>query len=273
MRILLLVFCLQPLLVQAAPRVITSIAPLFEVTSAVMQGVGKPQLLIEEGSDAHHYSFKPSQMRLLQQAELVIWIDRGFETGLHKLTQVLPQAVSQLELKPALGIAGNDGHIWYSSRLLEQMAERISAELQRIDPANAPAYQSNREHIGAQLRAWRSEKLEPLQRLQPKFITEHDFLGHFASDSGIHALASLFDSHDQPGSLGELSRLEKQLQQNPVACLITLEVTPSALAQKLALKYRLKIININPAIDTNSGGAGILRRLDRLTESLSSCLI
>ncbi len=66
------------------PAVVTSIKPLHALASRVMQGVGEPALLIEGAASPHTYSMKPSQARLLQDADLVFWVGEDLETFLAK---------------------------------------------------------------------------------------------------------------------------------------------------------------------------------------------
>ena len=72
MRLCLLLLCLQSAALAAAPRVVTSITPVYEITTATMAGAGEPGLIIDNDASTHHFAFKPSDMRLLQQADLVI---------------------------------------------------------------------------------------------------------------------------------------------------------------------------------------------------------
>ena len=120
MRIFVLLLCLQSVAVSGAPRVVTSIAPLHELTTAIMDGIAEPELIIQDHVSVHHFAFKPSHMRLLQQADLVIWVGRHFEAGFSRVPEVLPGSAQPLELLPELGIENEDGHIWYSPKLLLQ---------------------------------------------------------------------------------------------------------------------------------------------------------
>jgi ABC-type Zn2+ transport system substrate-binding protein/surface adhesin len=47
MRLCILLLCLHSATLTAAPRVVTSIAPVFELTTAIMTGVAEPGLIIE----------------------------------------------------------------------------------------------------------------------------------------------------------------------------------------------------------------------------------
>ena len=69
----------------STPNVVVSIKPIHSIVSALMEGVSKPQLLLESSDSAHTFHLKPSQLRLLSNADLVITIGDSFEMGLKKL--------------------------------------------------------------------------------------------------------------------------------------------------------------------------------------------
>ena len=69
---------------QSTPNVVVSIKPIHSIVTALMEGVSRPQLLLESSDSAHTFHLKPSQLNLLSNAELVITIGDGFETGLKK---------------------------------------------------------------------------------------------------------------------------------------------------------------------------------------------
>jgi zinc transport system substrate-binding protein len=270
--LLLLLLCLQATLVLAAsPRVVTSIVPLQEVTAALMTGVTSPEAIITEQASAHHFALRPSHMRLLQQADLVIWIDRGFESGFERIAQVLPENTVQLELLPALGIDSDDGHIWYSPQRLLQVIEVISAGLVEIDPDNQARYRDNAVLLSSAVLAWRDDIQARLQERQPRFIIDHNFTSHLEADLGYAPIATIHDQHDAHGGLRGLGEIEERLRQQPANCLLTLESPPAQLALELAQKYRLIIIN--PA--TPTGGdpqiPAIIRRLQQLGAALLEC--
>ncbi|MEQ8399869.1 MAG: zinc ABC transporter substrate-binding protein ZnuA [Roseitalea porphyridii] len=66
----------------AAPDVVASIKPVHSLVSAVMDGVGEPDLLIEGAASPHGYNLRPSEAAALQDADLVFWIGPVLETFL-----------------------------------------------------------------------------------------------------------------------------------------------------------------------------------------------
>jgi zinc transport system substrate-binding protein len=272
MRLIILLFCLQSAGLCAAPRVVTSIAPLHELTSAIMQDVGEPALIIKNQASAHHFAFKPSHMRLLQNADLVIWIGRHFEAGFNRVPEILPPSVQQIELLTGLGIENGDGHIWYSPGLLLRSIEIIITALTKLDPENQAQYSVNAERLSEAIETWRQDTQAQWQNRQPRFITDHAFTAHFEVDMGFKVIATIHDQHDAHGGLKDLKRIEGLLFTKPAACLLTLESPASPLAQTLAQKYQLQIVNVLAMATTNPRSPLIVQRLDQLSVALRNCL-
>ena len=276
MRLIFLFLCLSSLSVQAAPRVVVSIAPLYEITASIMAGVAVPDLIVKRQVSTHHFSFRPSHMRLMQQADLVIWIDRHFESGFNRLPEILPRSAEPLELLPALASDYRDGHIWYSPRLIRKTTELIVKTLGQLDPANQTSYRKNADELITSVQNWR-RNMQAQVEIQPAgFITDHAFLGHFVRDFNLDPILSAHDQHDAHGGLSDLGRIEAYIQENRIRCLITATPEPSKLALNLSDKYHMKIFNIVPLadpseVDTISVGKGIIRRLEQLTNALAEC--
>jgi len=272
MRLFILLLCLQSAALCAAPRVVTSIPPLHELTAAIMQGVGDPALIIKDHASAHHFAFKPSHMISLQQADLVIWVGRHFEAGFNRVPNVLPPSAQQLELIPGLGIENDDGHFWYSPKLLLRSIEIILAALNELDPEHRAQYKVNAESLIEAIETWREDKQNQWQNSQPRFITDHEFTAHYEADFGSRAIATIHDQHDSHGGLKDLNRIENLLRTNPAACLLTMESPASPLAQNLARKYQLQIVNVLMMTTSTPQSPLIVQRLDQLNEALRDCL-
>jgi zinc transport system substrate-binding protein len=272
MRFCVLLLCLYSATLVAAPRVVTSIAPLHEITTTIMTSVAEPVLIIDGHASAHHFAFKPSHMRSLQQADLVIWIDRHFEAGFSRVAEILPSTTEQLELLPVLGLESGDGHIWYSPRLVLRSIEIIRDTLLQLDPVNAKLYQANAALLIQGVKAWRHETRRRWQSQQPRFVTDHNFTTYFEQDFGLSSIASVHNQHDDHGSIKDLEQIDNTLRQTPAACLLTLQDTPSALARSFARKYGLTIVSIPLVPVSDPVQPLILQRLTRLTDALEACI-
>lgn len=79
------------------PQVVTDIAPLQSITARVMQGAGEPAVLLPPGADPHHYTMRPSEAQLLQDADLVISVGAGLTPWLDGVSEELaPDAVKMI---------------------------------------------------------------------------------------------------------------------------------------------------------------------------------
>ncbi|WP_416064065.1 zinc ABC transporter substrate-binding protein [Rhizobium sp. ZK1] len=87
-----------------APVVVTSIKPIHSLVSAIMQGVGKPELIVDGAASPHTYNLKPSNARALQDAKVIFWVGPGLEAFLEKPLQSLGSdaIVAQLDEAPGL---------------------------------------------------------------------------------------------------------------------------------------------------------------------------
>ena len=61
----------------AETKVIASIKPLHSLVSYVIDGVGKPGILVDGSSSPHTFQLKPSHAEMLQEADIVFLDRRG----------------------------------------------------------------------------------------------------------------------------------------------------------------------------------------------------
>ncbi|TCS05131.1 zinc ABC transporter substrate-binding protein ZnuA [Rhizobium sp. BK418] len=87
-----------------APVVVTSIKPVHSLVSAIMEGVGKPELIVDGAASPHTYNLKPSNARALQDAKVIFWVGPGLEAFLEKPLQSLGSdaIVARLDEAPGL---------------------------------------------------------------------------------------------------------------------------------------------------------------------------
>lgn len=80
------------------PQVVVSIKPIHALVYGVMSGVAEPYLLLQGGESPHSYSMKPSQIKQLHEANLVIWVGPELETFLIKTIAGLPATTKVLNI-------------------------------------------------------------------------------------------------------------------------------------------------------------------------------
>ena len=56
------------------PKVSADIAPVHSLVSKVMNGLGKPHLIIPAEASPHEYQLRPSDAEAIQESKLIFWI-------------------------------------------------------------------------------------------------------------------------------------------------------------------------------------------------------
>ncbi|APO75140.1 Zn-uptake transporter substrate-binding protein ZnuA [Rhizobium etli 8C-3] len=87
-----------------APAVVTSIKPIHSLVSAIMQGIGTPELIVDGPASPHTYNLKPSDASALQSAKVIFWVGPGLEAFLEKPLESLGSGASIAELEDAPGL-------------------------------------------------------------------------------------------------------------------------------------------------------------------------
>ena len=91
-------------LATADVKVVASIKPVHSLVAAVMEGVGKPELLVEGAGSPHTYSLKPSQAKKLQEADLVFWMSHDLEAFLEKSIKGIAKNAKSVPLMESHGL-------------------------------------------------------------------------------------------------------------------------------------------------------------------------
>ena len=95
----------------ASAAVVTSMKPLGFIAAAIADGVTETQVLLPDGASEHDYSLRPSDVKRLQNADLVVWIGPEMEAFMDKSTQsIAAKKYSRPFNKPGLTNFSNLGH-------------------------------------------------------------------------------------------------------------------------------------------------------------------
>jgi zinc transport system substrate-binding protein len=85
-------------------KVVTSIKPIHSLASYLMDGVAKPDLIVDGYNSPHGFSMKPSHAKMLQNADLIFWIGEGLESFLEKPLNSIAKKAEKIELIEIKGL-------------------------------------------------------------------------------------------------------------------------------------------------------------------------
>ncbi len=89
---------------KAEIKVVTSIKPIHSLVSYIMEGVSSPDLIVDGYNSPHGFSLKPSHAKMLQEADIVIYVGEGIEEFLEKPLESLAQNAVKFELLKQSGM-------------------------------------------------------------------------------------------------------------------------------------------------------------------------
>jgi zinc transport system substrate-binding protein len=174
-------------------KVTVTIKPIHALVAQVMEGVGKPGLLVQGAGSPHTYALKPSDAVELNASTVFFRVSGSVEPFTRKIVSALPASVRVVTLAEAPGIvlldvrtgatfeahdhhehalgevhddahddadeaehehAGTkDGHVWLDPANARHMLDEIARVLADADPADAGKFKANAARSKAALDA------------------------------------------------------------------------------------------------------------------------
>ncbi|MEZ5901072.1 MAG: zinc ABC transporter substrate-binding protein [Hyphomicrobiaceae bacterium] len=80
------------------PDVVVTIKPIHALVSEVMEGVGKPVLIVQGSASPHTFTLKPSSASAISKAQVFVRVSEHLEPFTRKLVEGLPDSVTLLTL-------------------------------------------------------------------------------------------------------------------------------------------------------------------------------
>ncbi|MBB3963218.1 zinc ABC transporter substrate-binding protein [Rhizobium metallidurans] len=290
-----------------APVVVTSIKPVHSLVSAIMQGVGTPELIVDGAASPHTYSMKPSNARALQNAKVVFWVGPGLEVFLAKPLEALGTDASIVELDKAPGLTrlafrqggafeahddgddddgdesgtdhdhghgGFDTHLWLDPVNAKAMAAEITTTLVAADPANALAYQGNAEALNARLDALDKEISGIVSPVKDKpFIVFHDAYQYFEHRYHVRVAGSITVSPETIPGAERIAKIHKKVADLGATCVFAEPQFQPRLVDVVLEGTKAKAGVLDPEAGTLDAGPDLYFTLMRaIANNLKDCL-
>ena len=291
-----------------APVVVTSIKPIHSLVSAIMQGVGEPELIVDGAASPHTYNMKPSNARALQEAKVVFWVGPGLEAFLQKPLEALGADASVVELDNAPGLVklafreggafephddgdaaeGHDHaeadhdhehgtfdtHLWLDPMNAKAMAAMITTTLVAADPANALTYQGNAKALDDRLDALDKEIAATVAPIKDKpFVVFHDAYQYFEHRYGIRVAGSITVSPETIPGAERVSQIHRKVGDLGATCVFAEPQFEPRLIDVVIEGTRAKPGVLDPEAATLKAGPDLYFTLMRgIADSIKDCL-
>jgi ABC-type Zn uptake system ZnuABC Zn-binding protein ZnuA len=153
--------------------------------------------LLEPGADPHDYEPRPSDVRSIAEAALVVKSGGDVDEWLDDLLGEAGSDARELALINSVGTIDGDPHWWQDPRNAVLAVRAIERALVEADPGGRRAYERNADAYVRRLRdldraiAGCLEKVPDRDR---KLVTTHDALGYFARRYDVEIVGAIIPS-------------------------------------------------------------------------------
>uniref|UniRef100_UPI003F692E12 metal ABC transporter solute-binding protein, Zn/Mn family n=1 Tax=Streptococcus pluranimalium TaxID=82348 RepID=UPI003F692E12 len=149
----------------------------------------KRELIIPAGEDPHLYVAKSSDLKKLQEADLVLYHGLHFEGKMVDALEAKGTAVTKGFSKKDVGTMDEDGekvvdpHFWFDIDLYKKAVKEASKELKDLVPEHRSDIAKNTKKYLAELDdldQWNKKSLSVIPKESRYLVTPHDAFNYFA---------------------------------------------------------------------------------------------
>ena len=267
----------------AEVRVVTSIKPIHSLVSYVMDGIGKPDLIVDGYNSPHSFSLKPSHAKMLENADLVIWIGEDLETFLEKPLSTIAKKAKKIEVMDIRGVqklefreknifeehddhkghddhkddhtkkdgheehghGTHDPHIWLDPINAKIIIKEITNQLVKLDTKNSSIYKSNSKKALADIDKLVKNIKKDLNK-DLRFVVFHDAYQYFENRFNIQVLGALTVNTDVMPGAEQLSEIREVIEHEKVNCLFSEPQFNPSIIKSIAKDTKIKTGILDP---------------------------
>ncbi len=276
---------------QPATNVVVSIRPIHSIVSALMEGVSEPRLLLDSNESAHTFHLKPSQLKLLSNADLLITIGDSFESGLSKVIRNIDQnyrlnlsEIKELQIydfrdhneieHDEHDEHDKDLHLWLDVGNVQIIAEKIKQKLIEINPSNKEQYNTNYLELKSKLNQLEEKiqfQLEPIK--STPFAIYADILQYFEKNFDLNKPVIIAPYHGARLSINRVIKAKNKMKNQKTRCLIYGSENTSKQINVLTEGLDIKAHSVDIlGVKLEPGSEQYFDLMKEISNQLASCL-
>lgn len=270
-----------------AIEVLSTVKPIHLIVNDLTDGVAESDYLLPSGTSPHDYALRPSDVKKVKNADVLIWFGPDLERFLESFTRDKENVVTISRSKTVqfreFGEQhdhhghdhGNvDAHFWLGPVHAIAVARDITAALSQYDKLNSGKYQANLERFEASVSSVSAELSTELAPYQGKgYFVFHDAYGYFEETFNLNNLGSFTVSPDRKPGAKTLINIRKSLQANNAECVFSEPQFQPAVIESVTRNTSVKRGELDPLasdIDVQLGSYSLF--LKGLGDEFIRCL-
>ena len=252
--------------------VVVSVYPYELLTRQLLGPQVEIRTLIPPNASPHTYAPRPSDLRALPEAELVVVNGFGLEANWRQALPSLGQRLLRVEDLPGLKEAAVSGegnpHLWLSPPLLRVIIPGLSLRLQLAFPHLRAAIAKNEQQALAELAAL-DERIQRERKDYPRtpVVTYHDSFAYFFQAYGIDYLGSVQLPPGREPAPAQLAAIADLIRASGLRAIYVEPQLERRSATVLAREFGLQVRVLDP-LGSASRAAGLTELLERNWEEL-----
>ena len=160
-----------------------------------------------------------------------------------------------------------DPHLWLDPANARAWLDAIAATMAEIDPDNAATYAGNAAEAKAGLEALEARIAGRLDGLAPRFVMDHDALGHYEDRFGVAAIGAVSDSDAARPGPRRIEAVRRAAREGGAICLLV----EAGQGGRPAVEG-IEVVEIDPLGLTMTPGPDLYEAvLMSITEALVAC--
>lgn len=222
-----------------AMTVLSSVKPINLIVQELTKGVSEPSYLVSSSASPHDYALRPSDVKKIKQADIVVWYGDDLEPFLSKIIADKKNVITISEFSSVEFYHfdehgedehahegdhhhSTDPHFWLGPKEALGVAKEITVQLTKNDPLNKDKYESNLnsfENKLAQAVETISKQLKPVQH--KGYFVFHDAYGYFERYFEMNNLGHFTVSPDRKPGAKSLIKIKKSLLERKAVCVFS----------------------------------------------------
>jgi ABC-type Zn uptake system ZnuABC Zn-binding protein ZnuA len=242
-------------------KVVTSVAPI----SDIVRNIGGDRIalygIVPDGTNSHTFEPKPSDAKVLSQADLILVNGLHLEEPTIKLAEANKKAGAEIKLLGEntvteqewvfdFSFPKEDGdpnpHLWMNPRYALRYAELAKIWLSERDAKNAAYYQGNYDRYKAlidQLDAGIRQAVQTVPQNNRRLLTYHDSWAYWAREYGWQVIGAVQPSDFSEPRPQDVAAIIDQIKKEQVPAVFGSEVFPSKTLEQIAKESGAKFID------------------------------
>lgn len=288
-RLLLSLACLGVVSSAQAVEVLSSIKPIQLITQEITKDTAESAALVDSNMSPHDYALKPSDVKRVRSADLVVWYGQDLEQFMGSLVDGQDNVLTVSELKNVDFRAFEEGHhddhhhhhgsydphFWLGPKQAGSVAKAVAERLKSIDPENAAQYQENLDEFLLNLQKTAIQIETDLKPVKDQgYYVFHEAYGYFEDYYDLNHLGAFTVSPERKPGAKTLIQIKTRLKEGDVKCVFSEPQFKPAVIETVTRNTGVNQGQLDPlASDVEVKPGAYFDFLRQLSNSFTTCLM